>query len=191
MNKRKLTRESLTELAMRMPVLSEEVQSFYVGGGTVKISVNRTGYGSDTTMSSFLATAYDDSGTIIDSLEGFFLEPAVDYGSCTPSGFISGLYNVADSDTAIAPGTYNVVPGYYHQQSGYYEVSDVEGRSYIMIHAGNNGSDTLGCLMPGVTGSYHSGIDDYTVSQSKVKLQELTEFLDKYGDDGITIDISY
>ena len=186
---RKLTRESLAELAMRMPVLSENVQSFYVGGGTVTISVNRTGYGSDTTMSSFLATAYDDSGIIIDSLEGFFLEPAVDYGSCTPSGSMSGSYNVAGSDTAIAPGTYNVVPGYFHGKSGYYEVSGVEGRSHIMIHAGNYGSETEGCLMPGVTGN--SGIDDYTVSQSKAKLQELTEFLDKYGDDGITINISY
>lgn len=33
MNKRKLTRESLAELAMRMPVLSEEVQSSFIGGG--------------------------------------------------------------------------------------------------------------------------------------------------------------
>lgn len=33
MNKRKLTRESLTELAMRMPVLSENVQKSFIGGG--------------------------------------------------------------------------------------------------------------------------------------------------------------
>ena len=33
MNKRKLTRESLTELAKRMPVLSEEVQKSFIGGG--------------------------------------------------------------------------------------------------------------------------------------------------------------
>ena len=44
--------------------------------------------------------------------------------------------------------------------------------------------------MPGVTGTYDSGIDDYTVSNSKVKLKELTDFLDKYGRDGITMNIS-
>ena len=33
MYKRKLTRESLAELAKRMPVLSEEVQSTFIGGG--------------------------------------------------------------------------------------------------------------------------------------------------------------
>lgn len=170
----------MAELAKRMPVLSEEVQETFIGGGTVQISVNRTYYGSNTTMSNFLATAYDDSGNAITSMSGFFLEPATDYENCHVSG----------SDTAISYGTYDVVPSYYKGQSGYYEVSGVEGRFGIKIHAGNTGDDTNGCLMPGVTGTYDSGIDDYTVSNSKVKLKELTDFLDKYGRDGITMNIS-
>ncbi|WP_286833792.1 MULTISPECIES: DUF5675 family protein [unclassified Proteiniphilum] len=180
MKKRKLTRESLAELAKRMPVLSEEVQSSCIGGGTVKITVNRSFYGDNSTMSYFLATAYDDDGNVVSSMSGMFLEPTTDYDQCTTSG----------SDTAIKYGTYDVVPSTYHGQSGYYEVTGVDGRTGIKIHAGNTGNDTEGCLLPGTSGTYNSETGKSTVSESRKKLNELTDFLNQYGDSGITIQIS-
>ena len=180
MKKRKLTVESLAELAKRMPVLSEDVQRMCVGGGTVNITINRSFYGDNSTMSYFLATAYDDDGNVITSMSGMFLEPTADNDRCTVSG----------SDTAIKYGTYNVVPSTYNGQSGYYEVSGVEGRTGIKIHAGNNGDHTEGCLLPETSGTYNSETGESTVSGSRNKLNELTDFLNKYGDSGITIQIS-
>ena len=180
MKKRKLTRANLDELAKKMPVLSEDVQSSLFGGGTVNITVNRSFYGDNSTMSYFLVTAYDDSGNVISSMSGMFLEPTTDYDRCTISG----------SDTAIKYGTYDVVPSTYKGQSGYYEVSGVEGRTGIKIHAGNTGYDTEGCLIPGTSGYYNSGTGESTVSHSVDKLIELTNFLDQYGNSGITIQIS-
>ena len=51
-------------------------------------------------MSAFLATAYDEKGRKVDSLQGYFLEPVTDYGRAEKSG----------SDTSIMYGQYNVIP---------------------------------------------------------------------------------
>lgn len=120
------------------------------------------------------------SGNVISSLSGMFLEPTADYDRCTVSG----------SDTAIKYGTYNVVPSTYKGKPGYYEVSGVEGRSAIKIHAGNNGDDTEGCLLLGTSGTYNSENGESMVFGSRDKLNELTNFLNEYGNNGITIQIS-
>lgn len=180
LTKRKLTKSSLDELAERMPVLSEGQQMAYIGGETVRISVNRSFYGDNSTMSYFLATAYDDSGNAIASISGMFLEPTADYDRSTVSG----------SDTAINYGTYNVVPSTYRGESGYYEVIGVEGRSAIKIHAGNHGGHTEGCLLPGTSGTYNSESGESTVSNSRDMLGELNGFLDQYGSSGITMQIT-
>ena len=177
---KKLTRATLNELAERMPVLSEIQQQEIIGGGTVRITVNRSFYGDNSTMSYFLATAYDDSGNVVSSLSGMFLEPTADYDRCTTSG----------SNTAISYGTYNVIPSTYRGQSGYYEVSGVEGRSYIKIHNGKTGGDTAGCLLPGTSGSYNPGTGEYEVADSRNMLSGLTTFFNQYGNSGITMQIS-
>lgn len=77
MNKRKLTRESLTELAKRMPVLSEEVQSFYVGGD--RYYFDQQGH--------YLRTEESDDNVIIIGSNELILSGALDgLGSGNGSG---------------------------------------------------------------------------------------------------------
>ena len=66
----------------------------------VVINTNRLWYGEDSTASAFLATAYDEHGNKVDSMNGYFLEPATDYDLAKTEG----------SDTAIMYGQYNVIP---------------------------------------------------------------------------------
>lgn len=176
---KKLTRKSLDEMAMNMSEISKDEQQLFVGGTRVVINVNRTGYGTSSTLSSFLATAYDDDGNYISSMSGMFLEPGTDYDQST----------IAGSDTAISGGSYNVEHGSYHHDPSYYEVTGVEGRSGIFIHNGNSGEDTTGCFLPGTSSTYDSETDNYSVSDSNSKRKELTDFLDKYGSGGIEMNI--
>lgn len=171
---------SLKELALEMPVLSNSEQSSIVGG-SVKISVNRLGYGENSTLSAWQATAYDVLGNAVSTISGYFLEPGCDYDNCTTSG----------SDTAIAPGTYDVLASTYNGHYGYYEISNVEGRYGIKIHSGNTGADTLGCLLPGSSYEYDPATDEYSVTGSRVKLSEFNNFLGQYSSGGVKIDISY
>lgn len=180
MKKRKLTIDDLSRMAESLPILSKEDQASMIGGDSVRISVNRTYYGDNSTMSHFAARAYDDSGNIISEITGVFLEPTTDPERSRISG----------SDTAIPAGTYDVVPSTYKNQSGYYEISGVDGRSAIKIHAGNTGDHTEGCLLPGTTGIYDEESGESTVSESGPMLKKLTEMMDKHGDGGIKINIS-
>lgn len=178
---KKMEKKSLKELEQEMPVLSRECLEEFIGGGEVRIGVNRNGYGSDSTASMFIANAYDDKGNLIGSMSGYFLEP----------GFNPELSKTSGSDTAIPAGTYSLIPCYHNGQSGFYEVSGVDGRSAVHIHPGNSGSDTLGCFLPGSSSGYDSGSDNYYVNGSKAKWTEFTNFLNSYGSDGIKMSVSY
>jgi|GEM_PF-6587496 len=57
---RKLTRKSLDELAQRMPVLSEEVQSSYVGGGTGNTIMDPLTFDQYRSMGSFFISGWVD-----------------------------------------------------------------------------------------------------------------------------------
>ncbi len=146
----------------------------------VVINTNRLWYGKDSTVSAFLATAYDKQGNKVDSMEGYFLEPEVNY-DCA---------EVAGGDKAIMYGTYNVVPRKYSWQRYKWYVDKVPGRSGIAIHRGNDGEDTEGCLMPGTDFYYDNNINDYKIKDSGNKEKELFDFFDKYGSNGIVINIS-
>lgn len=146
-------------------------------GVRVVVNLNRTDFGTDSTLGHYMATAYDESGRVVAQITGVMLEPGRDYDRET----------IAGSDTAIQSGTYNVVPSTYHGQSGYYEVAGVPGRTGILIHNGNSGDDTLGCLLPGMTGTTGSG--DPTVSNSNTARKELFNFFEQNGSQGITINI--
>ena len=146
-------------------------------GVRVVVNLNRTDFGNDSTLGHYMATAYDDSGHVVGQITGVMLEPGRDYDRET----------VAGSDTAIPSGTYSVVPSTYHGKSGYYQVAGVPGRSAILIHPGNTGSDTLGCLLPGTTGV--TGVGDPTVSNSRNACSELFDFFEQNGASGVTINI--
>ncbi|MEY8685302.1 DUF5675 family protein [Bacteroides sp. AN502(2024)] len=146
-------------------------------GVRVVVNLNRTDFGNDSTLGHYMATAYDAAGCVVGQITGVMLEPGRDYDRET----------VAGSDTAIPSGTYNVVPSTYHGQSGYYQVEGVSGRSAILIHPGNTGNDTLGCLLPGTTGV--TGVGDPTVSNSRSACSELFDFFERNGSSGVTINI--
>lgn len=57
---KKLTRKSLDELALRMPVLSEEVQSSYVGGGTGNTIMDPLTFDQYRSMGSFFISGWVD-----------------------------------------------------------------------------------------------------------------------------------
>lgn len=170
-------------------------------GGIIKpktnvvVNTNRLWYGGKSTVSAFLATAYDERGNKIDSMEGYFLEPQVDYDSA----------KVAGGDKAIMYGTYNVVPkielerkiNKKRRESGEKDVTlrydwyvdDVPGRSGIAIHGGTNGDHTSGCLLPGDAFEYDERVNDYKIKNSTTKKDELFRFFSNYGRNGIKINI--
>lgn len=146
----------------------------------IKISTSRRYYGNKSTLSEFIATAYDKNGKSIKSINGYFLEPKVDYDSATIEG----------SKKAILGGKYQIVPKQYESQRYQWYLKGVDGRTGIAIHKGNNGTDSKGCLIPGTSYSYDSDNNEYKVWESGAKLEELTNFFKKYGNSGIEINIT-
>jgi hypothetical protein len=140
----------------------------------VEICVTRNGYGNDTTVGTFSATAYTADGRIINSMTGYILEPRTDTNLCTTRG----------SDTAIMAGLYNVVKV---AATGRYTLENVPGRTGIQIHSGNTGGHTEGCLLPGSSSSYVNG--DYLVGNSRNTNNALYDLMDRYGSGGIQVDI--
>lgn len=145
---------------------------------SIVINTNRLWYGKDSTVSAFLATAYDDKGNRISSMKGYFIEPETDYDRAEIEG----------DDKAIAYGTYNIVPQKEGQRFEWY-VDKVPGRRGIAIHSGNNGSHTSGCLLPAEDFTYDKNNDSYHTVGSGRKKRELFAFFNRYGKNGIRINI--
>ena len=161
----------------------------------VVVNTNRLWYGKGSTVSAFLATAYDAQGKKVDSMQGYFLEPEVNYDSA----------QIAGSDKAIMSGTYNIIPkkvleerinkgrrrnGAEDVKLRYdWYVDNVPGRSGIAIHGGVNGDHTSGCLLPGDTLEYNEQQQTYTIKNSSEKKNQLFRFFESYGKNGIKINI--
>lgn len=162
----------------------------------VVVNTNRLWYGKGSTVSAFLATAYDEQGKKVDSMEGYFLEPEVNYDSA----------KVAGGDKAIMYGTYNVVSKKELEErinkkrrkngekdvnlSYEWYVDNVPGRSGIAIHSGVNGENTLGCLLPGDTLEYNDK-HGYIIKNSRTTRDKLFKFFNNYGKKGIKINIGF
>lgn len=145
----------------------------------VKISVSRSIYGDNATGSKYTAWAYDQNGNIISEMCGYFLEPVSDWGRSSVEG----------SDTAIPSGIYEVVPYSSNKYPDNFEIHGVPGRSKILIHAGNDGNDTSGCLLPGSSMETDAN-GNPSVANSKINLGALRNFINTYGSGHATIDIS-
>lgn len=57
--------------------------------------------------------------------------------------------NNATQKSCIPTGSYKVVPRTSHKFKKHFHVTEVHGRSYILIHAGNYHWDILGCILVG------------------------------------------
>lgn len=148
----------------------------------VFIETNRFLYGYNATISNFSAIAYDNNGVPIDSLKGYFLEPASKYELASTEG----------SDTAILPGTYSIIPKWDKRQKYHWYLTYPKGRSGIAIHPGRSGANTSGCLIPGNGYEIHQHEkgDSLTISNAKAKTEELFHFFNKYGNGNIKIKIN-
>ena len=161
----------------------------------VVVNTNRLWYGKNSTVSAFLATAYDEDGNSVDSMTGYFLEPEHNPDSAKIEG----------GDKAIMSGTYNIVPKTVienrinktlrengekeiHLRYDWY-IDSVPGRNGIAIHNGNTGYNTSGCFIPGKTFNYDQKKGEFRVNKSDNKRQELFDFFNKYGRNGIKIEV--
>lgn len=144
----------------------------------IVINTNRLWYGRDSTASAFLATAYDKQGKRVNSMNGYFLEPKTDYDRA----------KIAGDDKAIMYGTYNIVPKKKGQRYEWY-IDKVPGRTGIAIHGGVDSTDTSGCLLPAEKFIHDSNSDNYTTVGTQKKKKELFDFFNRYGKNGIKINI--
>jgi RHS repeat-associated protein len=117
------------------------------------IILNRTEQGTDVTIGDF--TTNDGS------VSGFIAEPG------GPSTTASG------TDKRIPEGVYDLSPHTSTKYPGSYKLSndDVSKDRAILIHAGNTGADTEGCLLPG------SAKTENGVSGSRGKRDEVYKFI--------------
>ncbi|MDO5460859.1 MAG: DUF5675 family protein [Bacteroidales bacterium] len=176
----------------------EQDSATAVPGARVKISTNRIYYGNKSTLSEFVATAYDRNGKSIKSMNGYFLEPGTDYNRAKKEG----------SDTAIMSGSYEVIPQaemrkriaerrtlngeriIEHDIKLRYNwyIDNPPGRSGIAIHSGRDGRNTTGCFIPGDSISSNKEKTDYSIID-KGKRGKLFRFFNDYGQNGIRINV--
>ncbi len=73
--------------------------------------------------------------------------------------------------SCIPTGVYKVVTRYSEKYGHHFHITDVEGRSLILIHSGNYNTDILGCILLGVshTDINGDGYRDVTSSGKTIK----------------------
>ncbi|GHT79689.1 hypothetical protein AGMMS50262_23680 [Bacteroidia bacterium] len=132
----------------------EEARSYF-------IEVNRFAESENATISQFYARGPVPWGIV----SGYVLEPG------GPSTTLSG------QDKRIPAGTYDIDPYSSKKFPNVYIISgdQVSAKRKILFHSGNYHYNTLGCFLPG--SSYRLYDDDYSVSGSRAKLNELRRLL--------------
>lgn len=85
--------------------------------------------------------------------------------------------NNAPKISCVPPGKYKVVKRYSTKYGHHFHLTDVQGRSYILIHSGNYYTQILGCILVGLglQDINHDGLKD--VTGSKAALEKLNELL--------------
>jgi len=96
--------------------------------------------------------------------------------SCIPEG----VYTMRMRDSAVV----NRSTGGAYARG--WEVTNVEGRSFIMVHPGNTMDDLQGCIAPGTTLAYIKG--KWAVGNSRAAFDEMMQVL--AGADSVELTIS-
>lgn len=79
--------------------------------------------------------------------------------------------------SCIPEGKYRVEKHFSPRFKKCFWVKNVEGRSEILIHAGNTKNDTLGCILPGVDLKDINGDKHIDVTSSKTAINKLLGLL--------------
>lgn len=73
----------------------------------------------------------------------------------------------------ICSGQYKVVPRWSEEHGHHFHILDVEGRTFILIHAGNYYTNTEGCLLPGFNFIDVNGDGYKDVTHSRSTLEQM------------------
>ena len=90
--------------------------------------------------------------------------------------------------SCIPTGIYQVKQRYSKKYKNHLHITDVTGRSHILLHSGNYNTDTLGCVLVGKIG-YVNKDDIVDVGSSKKTLKSLINSID-FIDNKICLEIS-
>lgn len=85
--------------------------------------------------------------------------------------------NNAVQKSCIPAGKYKVVKRHSAKYGNHFHVTDVPGRSYILIHHGNYHTDILGCILVGKAHTDINGDGCRDVTSSKVTMAALNKVL--------------
>jgi hypothetical protein len=77
----------------------------------------------------------------------------------------------------IPAGVYSLLPRSVPKFGDHFHVEDVEGRSWILIHAGNYPQHTQGCILLGMNHLDINGDGIPDVSRSKMAMEYLTQLV--------------
>lgn len=81
--------------------------------------------------------------------------------------------------SCIPKGTYKVIPRKSAKFGDHLHITDVPGRTYILIHAGNKYTDILGCVLVGDSFGDVNGDGITDVLNSKYTLKNLLKIAPK------------
>lgn len=81
--------------------------------------------------------------------------------------------------SCIPKGEYKVVPRNSKKFGDHFHITNVPGRSYILIHAGNKYTDILGCVLVGDSYADINGDGIRDVLNSRITLKKLLKIAPK------------
>ncbi len=97
---------------------------------------------------------------------------ALDLVTLEPSSFFNLQFI-----SCIPVGKYIMVKRYSDAYGWHFHIKDVDGRTMILIHAGNLYTNTEGCIVPGKRFGYVNNDHIIDVVKSRASLDELLELL--------------
>lgn len=85
--------------------------------------------------------------------------------------------NNEQKTSCIPPGKYNVVKRFSEKYKDHFHLTNVPGRSMILIHSGNHFTHTLGCILVGTAHTDINADGHLDVVSSGTTMQKLNQLL--------------